>query len=82
MTNLTMKQEKFCQAYVETGDASEAYRKAYVTDNMKPESIHRKAKELKDNVKVTARISELQGEVKQRHDVTVATDVKLAHLPM
>lgn len=78
MAGLTIKQEAFCQAYVELGDASEAYRKAYDADKMKPESIHRKAKEVKDNVKVTARILQLQGEIKQRHNVTV--DSLLAEL--
>lgn len=78
MASLTIKQEAFCQAYVELGDASEAYRKAYDADNMKPESVHRKAKEVKDNVKVTARIEELQGEIKMRHNVTV--DSLLAEL--
>lgn len=69
--SLTQKQETFCQAYVETGNLSEAYRIAYATENMKPESVNRKAKELHDNVKITARIAELQGEIKQRHNVTV-----------
>lgn len=78
MAVLTPKQEAFCQAYVELGDASEAYRKAYDADKMKPESIHRKAKEVKDNGKVTARILQLQGEIKQRHNVTV--DSLLAEL--
>lgn len=78
MAGLTIKQEAFCQAYVELGDASEAYRKAYDADKMKPESVHRKAKEVKDNVKVTARIEELQGEIKMRHNVTV--DSLLAEL--
>lgn len=68
---LTIKQEAFCQAYIETGNASEAYRKAYVADKMKTESINRKAKELLDNGKVAARLVELRGEIKQRHDVTV-----------
>ena len=78
MAGLTIKQEAFCQAYVELGDASEAYRKAYDADKMKPESVHRKAKEVKDNGKVTARIEQLQGEIKQRHNVTV--DSLLAEL--
>lgn len=68
---LTIKQEAFCQAYIETGNASEAYRKAYASDKMKTESINRKAKELLDNGKVAARLVELRGEIKQRHDVTV-----------
>ena len=29
MNELTQKQENFCLAYIETGNASEAYRKAY-----------------------------------------------------
>ena len=29
MGNLTPKQEKFCQKYIEMGNASEAYRQAY-----------------------------------------------------
>lgn len=78
MTGLTWKQEKFCQVYVRLGDASAAYREAYVTDRMKPESIHRKAKEVKDNVKVAARIAELQGEIKQHHNLTV--DALIAEL--
>ena len=38
-TTLTPKQENFCLAYLETGNASEAYRRAYDVANMKPESI-------------------------------------------
>ena len=71
MVSLTPKQEAFCQAYIETGNASEAYRRSYATDKMKPETINRKAKALLDNGKITARVSELQGEIKQRHDITV-----------
>lgn len=71
MAGLTIKQEAFCQAYIETGNASEAYRKAYATDEMKPETVNRKAKELYDNGKIAARVAELRGDIKQRHDVTV-----------
>lgn len=78
MAGLTPKQEAFCQAYIETGNASEAYRTAYAADKMKPESVNRKAKELLDNVKIAARVAELQGEIKRRHNVTV--DSLLAEL--
>ncbi|MFH2819557.1 terminase small subunit [Citrobacter portucalensis] len=78
MAGLTPKQEAFCQAYIETGNASEAYRTAYAADKMKTESVNRKAKELLDNGKIAARIGELQGEIKQRHNVTV--DSLLAEL--
>ena len=45
-TSLTIKQENFCQVYVETGNASEAYRRAYDAKNMKSETVRRTAKEL------------------------------------
>lgn len=76
MAGLTIKQEAFCQAYVETGDASEAYRKAYVADKMKPETIHNKAYQLRQQGDVRARIEELQAEVKRRHNVTVDSLIK------
>ncbi|HEI9848826.1 TPA: terminase small subunit [Serratia marcescens] len=75
---LTIKQEAFCQAYIETGNASEAYRSSYASENMKPESVNRKAKELLDHGKISARVRELQGEIKQRHNVTI--DSLLAEL--
>lgn len=78
MTGLTIKQEAFCQAYIETGNASEAYRTAYAADKMKAEAIHVKASELLSNGKVSVRLKELQGEIKQRHNVTV--DSLLAEL--
>ncbi|WP_373819214.1 terminase small subunit [Glaesserella sp.] len=65
------KQENFAQYFVETGNASKAYRKAYQADGMKPETVHRKAKELMDNGKITARIEELQAEHMERHKLTV-----------
>lgn len=68
---LTIKQENFCLAYVETGNASEAYRRAYDTEDMLPSSINCKASELMDNVKVTDRINELRGSIMQRHRITV-----------
>jgi phage terminase small subunit len=68
---ITPKQLKFCQKYVETGNASEAYRQSYDIGTMKPESIHRKAKELLDNVKIAARIADIQAKHQKRHEVTV-----------
>lgn len=71
MAGLTIKQEAFCQAYIETGNASGAYRTAYAADKMKPEAVHVNASKLLDNAKVALRLSELQSEIKQRHNVTV-----------
>ena len=57
---LTPKQEGFCLAYLETGNASEAYRRVYDAGRMKPKSIHRKAFGLLEQVKITARLKELR----------------------
>jgi len=35
----TQKQENFCLAYIECGNASEAYRRAYDAEYMKPETV-------------------------------------------
>lgn len=69
---LTPKQEAFARAYVETGNASEAYRRAYnVGENTKAETVWRKASELLSDGKVTARVSELQSQAVERTMVTV-----------
>jgi phage terminase small subunit len=68
---LTPKQENFCLAYLETGNASEAYRRAYDAENMATDTISRKAKELLDNGKITARLSELREPIMKRHAITV-----------
>lgn len=57
--SLTPKQEAFCLAYLETGNASEAYRRAYSAANMKPATIAVKASELLANGKITVRLKEL-----------------------
>lgn len=58
---LTLKQEKFCQYYVDVdGNASEAYRMSYDCSKMKPESVWRNAHELMQNIKVTSRIKEIR----------------------
>ncbi|WP_313398176.1 terminase small subunit [Stenotrophomonas sp.] len=70
---LTPKQEAFAQAYVETGNASEAYRRAYQAAGMKAETVTKRASELLGRGDVKGRVAELQGEVQQAHGVTVAT---------
>lgn len=60
MSKLTLKQEKFCNLYIELGNASEAYRRSYSCSKMKTESINRKAAELLANGKVSARVAKLQ----------------------
>jgi len=60
MSNLTQKQESFCLSYIETGNASEAYRQSYNISGMNESSVNRKAKELMDNGKIRARIEQLR----------------------
>ena len=57
---LTPKQEAFARAYVETGNASEAYRRAYDADNMKPEVVKVKACELLKNGNVAVTVEALR----------------------
>jgi phage terminase small subunit len=68
---LTPKQEAFALAYVETGNASEAYRRAYNAGNMKPETVNRRAKEALKHGPIAARIKELQAATFERHEITV-----------
>jgi phage terminase small subunit len=70
-TKLTPKQEAFAQAYVETGNASEAYRRAYDAEGMKPDVISVKASELLRNGKVAVRVEALQAKHAKRHDITI-----------
>lgn len=72
MSKLTPKQEKFCQLYIEElGNASEAYRQAYSCGKMKDETINNKAYILSKKGEIRARISELQAEHRERHNLTV-----------
>lgn len=68
---MTPKQEAFCLAYLETGNASEAYRRSYDASRMNDASINRKAKELLDNVKITARVAELRAPVVKKAQLTL-----------
>lgn len=71
MAMLTPKQENFCLAYLETGNASEAYRRAYDVSNMKPESVNRLAKAQLENVKIASRIEELRAPVREKAMLTL-----------
>ena len=58
---LTPKQETFCLAYMETGNASEAYRSAYdVDEDAKPEGVHVDASKLLADLKGVLRIADLK----------------------
>ena len=68
---MTPKQEQFTRLYVETGNASEAYRQAYNTDNMKPETVTNEAYKLLQDPDISAMVDDLKAEARQRHAVTV-----------
>lgn len=73
---LTIKQEAFARAYVETGNASEAYRRAYNAENMKQESIAVRACELLAHSNVSVMVKQLKAQAADRHAVTVDSLVK------
>ena len=73
---LTIKQEKFCMVYIETGNASEAYRQAYNAENMKEATINRNAKMMIDDNKISTRIKELKSGHTKRHELTIDDLVK------
>jgi phage terminase small subunit len=70
---LTPKQEAFCLAYIETGNASEAYRRAYNAGKMQPATINVAACKLLSDNKIAIRVGELKAEHAARHEITVET---------
>ena len=67
ISNLTLKQEKFCREFILTGNQSEAYRRAYRADSMLSKTVHECASRLMKNRKVAARVQELQKEAQQEY---------------
>tara|TARA_R110002096_G_scaffold129112_1_gene277785 strand:+ start:337 stop:744 length:408 start_codon:yes stop_codon:yes gene_type:complete len=76
MNKLTTKQEKFCKTFIETGNASEAYRQSYDCQKMKGPTINRNAVALLDNTKITTRVGELQLNLQKKFEVTVESLTK------
>lgn len=67
---LTIKQEKFCNKYLECGNASEAYRYAYNCKDISPTTINRKAVEVLENGKIAARIKSMQDKLAAVSNIT------------
>lgn len=67
---MTPKQEKFCQLYIEVGNASEAYRRSYHATEISAASVNRKAKELLDNGKIAARLGQVRVRTSGRKTTT------------
>lgn len=67
---LTAKQEAFAKLVWSGENYSNAYRQAYVTDNMTPAAIHHEAHMLAQNPKVTMRLNQLSAEAEDRRRVS------------
>ena len=63
---LTIKQEAFARAYVETGNASEAYRRAYNAENMQQITVTKRASELLARGDIAGMVSEMRKELTER----------------
>jgi phage terminase small subunit len=74
--SLTPKQEAFAHKYVETGNASEAYRFAYDAEGMSLPVVWKEASLLLDNPKVSVRVSEIQERSLKRVDVSAEDIVR------
>ena len=67
---MTIKQELFAQAYIETGNASEAYKRAYNTQ-ANANTVNRKASQLLKHPEVIKLLADLQAIHRQRHTITM-----------
>ena len=68
---LTPKQRKFAEEYVNTGNASEAYRRAYdVAKTTSNEVIAVKASELLKNGNISVRVKDLQKQEAEAFQIT------------
>lgn len=70
---VTEQQEKFCHVFVETGNASEAYRQAYNAKNMGANTIAARASEMLNKSNITVRLQQLREVHQKRHAITVDT---------
>jgi phage terminase small subunit len=69
----TDKMEAFCLVYMETNNASEAYRRSYNVTNMAEKTAARESWIVLQKPQVQARIAELREAVMDRHQITVDT---------
>ena len=67
----TVKQKGFALSYMETGNASEAYRQSYNVENMSKEAIWVEGCRTLANPKVALMVYELQEAAKERTMVTI-----------
>ena len=63
---LTSKQEKYAQARADGLGKTEAYKAAFNTEKMKPETINNSAYKLEQNGDIAARIEQLRQQLSER----------------
>lgn len=69
--NLNPKQEAFAIAFIETGDMSEAFRRAYQPQRARPQTINRMAYRVANHPGVMARIAQERDRMRARARVTL-----------
>jgi phage terminase small subunit len=73
LSGLTVKQERFARIKVETGNASEAYRRAFnVGPDTKPETVTVSAAQLLANPNVALRVAQIEAEALAATQLTVS----------
>lgn len=68
--SLTIKQEKFCNKYLECGNASEAYRYAYDCSKMSDNSVWCNASQLLADTRVAQRLGYLKSHLAEASGIT------------
>lgn len=69
---LTLKQEMFCQKFIEVGNASKAYRVVYGSSLTKPSTCYQNAYLLRKKPKIAVRINALMKERERQVLETIA----------
>ncbi len=80
--NLTLKQKSFCAAYVRSDSPTEAYREAYDTSRMKPDTVRYAARNLlkKNHVATTVEMLKRDREERLRKKYEVTEERIIAEL--
>lgn len=71
MAGLTPKQEAFVLAYLETSNASEAYRRSYSAGKMTDKQVWEESSKLLKSPKVSQRVAELRAPAVQKAQLTL-----------
>ena len=77
MSDITDKQEKYCQYRMQGMSQRQAYKKAYPNNKQSDEAIDIQASRLEKNGKVKARLKELREKVQKKGILTVQQILEL-----